>query len=487
MSLTFSALIVGLMTILTAGFGALFSLLHRADFAIALSFVSSISLVILGRILVGHYTNFTVVFLGFSALYGLSGPIAAQYGEGLPPVFPTPYLTEEFLFCYSLAILGMVFGLWFVASLRSAKRSDMRIRGYNTTALLSTSYLFSLAASLMEIVNFWRVGGFQTLFAGKAVYQSAVADLTGTLPSIQVMLLSAALLGLSFSISHTDLSNGKMKIRHYLPRVFVWVVLGLPLILSLLLLGRRGPLLSLIVVLFVGLFYARPIRTLRLKWIAVGLIVYMALGFLYGARSYVAPALASGDWSRLLERIGTAEFWITSLNPARNEFGAPFGNFNTYILYGGSGLRWGETYLIGFAEPIPRFIWPNKPKTVTYEFRDTFFPDWAERGRIAGTAYSSILEAYVNFGQVGVFVVYTVVGFFLGLLEVRRAGSGSLGYATFYLTLLPVSISFHRSSFGLPLLWPLVLSVSAVMTYTFITAIVCGWRRHSTCVESNGH
>jgi len=90
MSLTFSALIVGLMTILTAGFGALFSLLHLADFAIALSFVSSISLVILGRILVGHYTNFTVVFLGFSALYGLSGPIAAQYGEGLPPVFSHP-------------------------------------------------------------------------------------------------------------------------------------------------------------------------------------------------------------------------------------------------------------------------------------------------------------------------------------------------------------------------------------------------------------
>src|SRR5690606_41874594 len=83
---------------------------------------------------------------------------------------------------------------------------------------------------------------------------------------------------------------------------------------------------------------------------------------------------------------------ITSLYPARNEFGAPFGNIKTYILYGGSGLRWGETYLIGFAEPIPRFIWPNKPKTVTYEFRDTFFPNWAERGRIAGTAYSSILE-----------------------------------------------------------------------------------------------
>ena len=56
MSLTFSALIVGLMTILTAGFGALFSLL-LADFAIA-SFVSSISLVILGRILISSLHQF---------------------------------------------------------------------------------------------------------------------------------------------------------------------------------------------------------------------------------------------------------------------------------------------------------------------------------------------------------------------------------------------------------------------------------------------
>lgn len=472
MRLTASTLVVGSVTALQASFGALFSLFHLTDFALAFSLSSSIIIIVLGYLLVGNYTNFTVVFLIFSFLYGLSGPIAAEYEQGLPAAFPTPYYTDEFLLHYSLAVLGMTFGLIVVACLRPYDTSRYQnVRTYSKTALLSASYLLCLFASLMEMTNFLRVGGLQTLTAGKAVYQSAVSELTGTLPSIEVMFLAAALFGIAFSISK-DGSNDSIRIKNILLQVCMWLVFSLPLILSLIVLGRRGPLLALIIMLVVGLFYFQPIRKLRFRWIAVCLLLYVAMAFLYGARWHIAYGLASGDWIMLRERIFTTEFWATSLNPAANEFGAPFGNFNTYVVYGGSDLRWGETYVTGLAMPIPRFIWPNKPESITYEFRDTYFPDWAQLGKIVGTAFSSILEAYINFGTVGVAFVYFVVAFFIGLLEVWRARSGSLGYAIFYLTLLPVAISFHRSSLGMPLFWPLMLTIAGSLVYTSIRSFL---------------
>jgi oligosaccharide repeat unit polymerase len=317
----------------------------------------------------------------------------------------------------------------------------------------------------MELVNFLRVGGFKTLFAGKAAYQSAVSELTGTLPSIEIMLLSVALLGLLFSIS-------KVRSRKiWTSYLIFWLILSLPVILNLIVLGRRGPLLSLFIVFIVGCFYFKPLTSVKFKWIVVVLILYLVMGLLYGIRAQAGYVLTSKDWGILTTRITKLEFWAVSLNPASNEFGAPFGNFNTYILSRTSELRFGETYLTGLTIPIPRFIWLNKPRSITYEFRDTYFPDWAMRGAIAGTAYSSILEAYVNFGTVGVPIFYFSLVLIIGWLEKVRLQKESLAFSIFYLTLLPKAISFHRSSFEMPLFWPLILTCLGMSAYIIINSL----------------
>jgi hypothetical protein len=50
--------------------------------AMAFYAIAALMLLFLGKVLIGNYSNFTVVFLVFSALYSLSGPIAARYGGG---------------------------------------------------------------------------------------------------------------------------------------------------------------------------------------------------------------------------------------------------------------------------------------------------------------------------------------------------------------------------------------------------------------------
>lgn len=468
MRLTKNAIYVGLLTATLASVSAFFSSWQVTNIALIFSILASILLVVLGRKLAGCYSNFTVVFLIFSAFYGLSGPIAACYGKGLPEVFPTPYLTHIFILHYSLAIVAMSMGLLVSAGVKvSNVVSALKNPIWNINALLIQAYLFAVIGSLAEIINLIRVGGTEVLFAGKAAYQSAVSDLSGTLPSFEFMLLATSLLGLSISGSIDK--TYKMRCFRFLA---LWLILVLPLILILLILGKRGELLSLLVVFIISYSFFKPIKKIKFKWVVAAFILYLIMGFLYGTRAYIGYAITTGDWNVLTKRLSRLDFWVSSLNPASNEFGAPFGNFNTYILFGDDELRYGDTYLKGLTIPIPGFIWPDKPQSITYEFRDTFFSDWSQRGSIAGTAFSSILEAYINFGTFGVSAVYFLLAIAMGFLEKMRNRTTSLVYALFYLTLIPEAITFHRSSFGMPLFWPIILSIIGSFSYIAFKSII---------------
>ncbi|SHE67742.1 oligosaccharide repeat unit polymerase [Desulfofundulus australicus DSM 11792] len=478
MKLTQNGLLLGLLVAILGGLATFFLAWQTTGIAIIFSTIASILLIFLGRRLTGYYTNFTVIFLTFSALYGLTGPIAAYYGEGLPNVFPTPYLVDNFLFHYSLAIIAMSVGLVVSASVKITRINvENQMPRWNERALLVIACAFAGIASLMEIVNLFRVGGIGVLLAGKAAYQSAVSDQTGTLPSVEITLLATTFLGLCLSAKNVT-ATVRMRRLHL---IVLWLALASPEILILLVLGRRGSLLSLLVVLIISYSFFSPIKRINSKWFAIALTLYLIMGFMYGSRAQIGHALATGELSALTMRMSKPEFWATSLNPANNEFGAPFGNFNTYVLSGMAELRWGETYLIGLTIPIPRFIWPDKPQSIVYEFRDTFFSDWAQRGTIAGTAYSSILEAYVNFGTLGVPVVYFLIALAMGWLEKMRSRSRSLAFTILYLTLLPEAITFHRSSLEMPLFWPSLLALVGVGSYIVINSMIKYYRPAKGC------
>jgi len=405
-----------------------------------------------------------MIFVSFSALYGLSGPISVEWGEGLSPIFPRPLHTEFFLLHYSLAVIGLSIGFLLIASGGKVYEEKVAALNIKRLNLEKTALILAILASLMEMVNFLRVGGFGRLLAGKASYQSAVSNLTGTLPSLNMLLLSVAFLGLSFAAGTTVFKKTRNKF-------IAWIILSAPVWMSLIVLGKRGALLRIFLILFVAASFFKPIKKIKKKWVVVFLSVYVALAFLGGIRSSLALSLATGNWDVVSNRISQSGFWIKALNPATNEFGAPFGNFNTYVLSGDRRLKFGETYLKGMTVVIPRFVWPNKPQTATYEFRDTHFAYEARRGSIAGTAYSSILEAFVNFGSIGVFGIYLLVAFALGWLDNRRNKTKSLAFSIFYLLMIPEALRFHRSSLEMPLFWPLLLTIFGMLAYSVVNAV----------------
>ncbi len=464
MKLTQTSLLLGLLICTAACLSAFFSVMQATDVGITFYATAALLLIFLGRELTGNYSNFAVVFLTFSALYSLSGPLSARYGEGIPGIFPTPYLVDDFILHYSLAVIGLAVGLMLVSSLKYSKFSENKKElNWNKTILILLAYVFALTASLMEITNLLRIGGLETLYAGKAAYQSAVSELVGTLPSTEILLLATGLLGLSLS------GPNALKRRKY--HLILWLLCSTPLIINLVVLGRRGPILATLLVFIIGYFYFNPVKKISLNWVGLFLLTYLMMVFLFGMRGILGSVLATGDLNLLIMRISDPIFWEKFLNPASNEFGAVFGNFNTYILSGGSDLRLGETYLIGLTIIIPRFIWPNKPQSITYEFRDTYFADEALRGSIAGTAYSGMLEAYVNFDTIGVLIVFFLIALVIGYLELKRTRSRSLMFAIFYLTLIPEAMSFHRSSLEMPIFWPLILAFAGAWSYIIINSL----------------
>lgn len=465
MNLSFKSVVVGILVCLFAASSAFFSVLGEIGVALAFSIISSLLLLYEVRLLTGNFTNIAMIFVIFSALYGLSGPITVEWGEGLSAIFPRPFHTEIFLLHYSLAVVGLSSGFLLIASNGKTDGEKLVALNLRRSAMQKTAFALAIIASLMEMINFLRVGGFGTLLAGKASYQSAVSNLTGTLPSVNMLILSIAFLGLSFAVETAFFRKTRGKF-------LIWIILSAPVWMIFIILGRRGSLLRVFLIFFVAASFFKPIKKIKRKWVVVFLSVYVALAFLGGIRSNLAFSLATGNWDIVSRRISQLGFWIQALNPGTNEFGAAFGNFNTYVLSGDSELMFGETYLKGMTVPIPRFVWPNKPETATYEFRDKYFPHEAKRGAIAGTAYSSILEAYVNFGTFGVLVVYVIVALALGWLENQRKRAKSLWFCVFYLMILPEAVRFHRSSLEMPLFWPLVLTVFGISVYLLVDAVV---------------
>jgi len=172
------------------------------------------------------------------------------------------------------------------------------------------------------------------------------------------------------------------------------------------------------------------------------------MSFLFANRS-IAFLIVENP-SLFVEQAFRKERLLDALNPGSSEFGTTFGNFNEfYNKYNVDfQLELGSSYLEGLVVPIPSFIYPgSKPKQITYVFRDEFFLSEASRGSIAGTGFSSLLEAYINFHYIGIFIVYAILAFYLQKID-KVYRYKSLYMMLLYLSTISLTISFHRSAFG---------------------------------------
>ncbi|MEJ5252655.1 MAG: hypothetical protein WHX60_12285 [Armatimonadota bacterium] len=383
----------------------------------------------------GSWITISALFGFFFLLYTLSGPYEILFGSGEIPPFSPPFYVQQWLTDASFAVMGIC---WGAICVRLSRRlipagSELRPRLHLGTCAI----LLMAAATLSEMVNMARAGGPSVLLAGKAIYQAQTADIQLTLPSATVALVAFSFWGLYYASA----------LRR--PRIASagFVVLAMPLLGIHLLLGQRLEIASYLFAFLLGFTYRKPLTRFPWKLALLGAGLYLAMAPLYGFR-WVFPLIISGQRVDI-ERSSARQLLFSSLNPAVNEFGGAFGNYSIFLQTGEQELLYGKSYLTGLLGIVPGFLFPGeKPKSITYEFRDRFFPEQAQRSRIAGTAFSSLLEARMNFGTSGVFFVFSLWGALLAFVEKLRQETQSVWYAVFYSTLAQLAMIFHRSSAG---------------------------------------
>lgn len=394
-----------------------------------------------------------MIFSTFGFLYGISGPLAVILGNDLPSLFPPPYLVDFYLLHYGLGNCGLSCALLLAAS--NSKLPVASLHRWNHKSVWLSSVVLAGVGSALEIFNLYRAGGMTLLFAGKATYQSAISDLQGTMPSDWFAYASASLLGIAL---YTPEKRRRLFFL-YLCSIFF-------IIFTWLLLGRRLELISIVLIALCSFSIFSPIKSLRLRTLLVFLLVYSLISTTYAFRGWVGLAYMTGDISVIIDALTDVKNIGNALNPISSEFHAPFFNFNTHVTLNTlADNRGGATYLEGLSIPIPRSIWPDKPIAITYEFRDHYFPFEALRGSIAGTGFSSILEAYINFGSPGVFFVNFAVFFALLRLESLRSQLRSKWVPIFYSLLVPFCLFFSRTALGSPLFFPMLFATIALIFY----------------------
>lgn len=386
------------------------------------------------------YSSVTFIFIIFSIIYGTTGPITQRWLGGINEIYGDVFDFPRYVLAYSLSEIGLIVG--FIIYMYRHKTDDvieLRAANYDMKSvefLRKMSTLLLIVGVLFQAINTFRVGGFDAIFTSKAYYQAAESALTLTLPAETVVNLAFACLGLYVGLC----KHFKIKVK---TKAIVFdLLVSIPYFAVLLLLGQRGKILGILVALFLGLTILQPLRKISKKVLALGIMAYFGLAFIYTNRGIVSMLVSNSE--EFFSRVSTAERYNDGLNPGKNEFSCAFGNFNKLIIEDNYEFKFGKTYLDGVALLIPSFAYVGeRPKQITYEFRDNYFHSESERSAIAGTGFSSILEAYWNFGYLGVLVIFIIYGFLVMYLDFSLSKQ-SVIKALFVIMISSSLIAFSR-------------------------------------------
>ena len=390
-----------------------------------------------------NFSNICLIFVAFTLLYGIAGPISVCFGEGIGSLYGTFFEVKKYIIAYSFSEIGVIIGITKIAKNNkndlSFKCEELKNIFYKKRKnFLNTSIFLMTIGVVFQLINTYRCGGITALLSSKATYQALESSLFLTLPADEVIFLSFTFLSIYFGVSKSKKKKWQI--------VIIELIIFIPYLIIVCLLGQRGKLLSIFVIVFLGIYYFEPLKKINIKTILIIIIAYLSLSFLYANRAIVG--LLQTNPQLFFEKAFSSERIVSALNPGSNEFGAAYGNFNRFITSGDYEFKYGETYLKGLVLPIPTFLYPGeKPKQITYIFRDRYFASEAKRSAIAGTGFSAILEAYWNFGYIGILIMYCIYGLLISTLE-KKKYSLNIFSPIIYIYSSSVLISFSRTAFG---------------------------------------
>ena len=387
-----------------------------------------------------NYFSLPFIFAFFHVLYGLSGVVAVTWGDGLSSTYGQEFNIYPYLILYTLCTLALTIGMY-LCNLKCNKEDSENLKFDKNISdyFFIVACLGLLSTTLFEFINFFRVGGWETLLKGKAIYQAAVDELFLTLPTQLIFQVSLASLGVYIILHYFEKKQILVK------KIIMCLCFAIPYLSMLLFLGRRGPLLACLLIMILAISQIKPVKKITAKMFVVLLGAYLCLASLYGIRNYVS--LAFTDFDMFVFKVFDKRNVVNSLNPGINEFGCTFGNFNKLYISDDYEFLYGKSYIQGITHFIPSYFYPgDKPQMITYQFRDKYFQSKAEISSIASTAFSSIMEAYWNFGYLG-FIIYLFLGVLIILFD-KVWKYKNCFILLLYIAVCPLMYSFHRSDFA---------------------------------------
>ena len=374
------------------------------------------------------------LFLTFFGLYGYSVPISILFGLDIgwhkvakfylyDKIDPTLF---SYLISNQLALLALLFSNEIFGKIK-VKNKNVKNNNFNFYTL---SVITALITSASELLNFIRVGGFSAIKKGKAFYQSSINDLVLNIPVEGYFYVAISFFALAFVRNEITKTDYK-KIALFLASISFFVLVNILIV-------ERGMLVFGMGILFFAL--TSHIKIVRIK---TSMLLFVA--FFYFLFNIMTILRVPDN-----HFTGVKDFYIDHgnmlgrlMNPSNTEFGAAAYNYRLYISEDFE-YKYGATYLEIITSPIPTYIYPNKPKLISYVYRDKFNSERKDQGSIAGTGFSSLLEAYINFSYFGPLIVYFILGLVIVLFEKYR-NTGSIFIDILYLLGFSLVMIFSRS------------------------------------------
>ena len=373
------------------------------------------------------------LFMILFGLYGYSVPVSvffeADIGWHRVAKLSTWEKVDDTLFSFllsnQLALLAITLLYFFFVNKRIMREGN---QGDDPSKIIyyRIAIVAGILSSLSEGLNFVRAGGFSTMFKGKAFYQGAVNDLALNIPYEGFFYIAVALFGQFFAST-----KSKVKYITYLPYFLGSISFVLFVNIAI---GERGTLLVAMVVFTLAYTIKQRIRSIKPKYIVLLAILYALFNVftLLREKSIVYEGLGSflKDNKEKLYKL---------MNPANTEFGSPALNYRIFFDRKPKDyeFKWGKTYTEISVAFIPTYIYPGKPKGIVFEFRDRYFAERKELGSTAGTGFSSLMEAYMNFSYFGPFLIYSISIFLLIYVESKK-GRNNMFINLFYLLLFNI-------------------------------------------------
>jgi len=226
----------------------------------------------------------------------------------------------------------------------------------------------------------------------------------------------------------------------------ILVVSVIAYIVLQILLGNRRDFLPMLFFL-AGVVATRRHLVVGLGTIVLGAVAFLLLTVLGALRLVMAnPMLIAARPVQLLVQ--------------SNEFVSPIQTLMYYVSHEFQ-LRLGWTYFSAPSLFFPRVLWPEKPESLSLQFmRDAF-----GSVEMMGYAYTPVTEAFLNFGWVGPFLVFSLVS--LGMVKLVKNADGLVGL---YFICFALVLDFNRGDAG-GTLYQLIVTGATFWAMTIVSRL----------------